>query len=86
VAWIGFDQPHNLGERETGGAGAAIWLEYMAARSKGQAMSTASATGGGDDRRGDLPAPNSPAGQGVASLGVDDASRRSRPSSSENVF
>jgi penicillin-binding protein 1A len=30
VAWIGFDQPHNLGKGETGGAAALpIWINYM---------------------------------------------------------
>jgi penicillin-binding protein 1A len=31
VAWMGFDQPRNLGDRETGGTGALpIWINYMA--------------------------------------------------------
>jgi penicillin-binding protein 1A len=30
VAWIGFDQPRNLGKGETGGAAALpIWINYM---------------------------------------------------------
>lgn len=30
VAWVGFDQPHNLGKGETGGAAALpIWINYM---------------------------------------------------------
>lgn len=30
VAWVGFDQPHNLGRGETGGAAALpIWINYM---------------------------------------------------------
>ena len=32
VAWLGFDTPHSLGERETGGGAALpIWMDYMAA-------------------------------------------------------
>jgi len=30
IAWMGYDQPHSLGDRETGGGAALpIWMEYM---------------------------------------------------------
>ena len=30
IAWMGFDQPHSLGDRETGGGAALpIWIDYM---------------------------------------------------------
>jgi penicillin-binding protein 1A len=36
IAWIGFDQPHSLGAKETGGAAALpIWMNYMAYALKG---------------------------------------------------
>ena len=36
VAWIGFDEPRSLGERESGGGLALpIWIEYMATALKG---------------------------------------------------
>jgi penicillin-binding protein 1A len=31
IAWMGFDQPHSLGDKETGGGAALpIWIDYMA--------------------------------------------------------
>ena len=36
VAWVGFDQPKSLGERETGGVAALpIWIGYMQKALKG---------------------------------------------------
>lgn len=36
IAWLGFDQPRSLGDRETGGGGALpIWMDYMAVAMKG---------------------------------------------------
>lgn len=36
VAWVGYDQPRSLGERETGGAAALpIWINYMKTALKG---------------------------------------------------
>jgi penicillin-binding protein 1A len=36
VAWLGFDQPHRLGDRETGGAAALpIWMSFMGKALKG---------------------------------------------------
>ena len=36
VAWLGFDKPHSLGEKETGGGAALpIWMDYMGAVLKG---------------------------------------------------
>ena len=36
VAWLGFDKPHSLGEKETGGGAARpIWMDYMGAVLKG---------------------------------------------------
>ncbi|MGZ8256517.1 MAG: penicillin-binding protein, partial [Gallionella sp.] len=30
IAWMGFDQPHSLGDRETGGGAALpMWMNYM---------------------------------------------------------
>jgi penicillin-binding protein 1A len=36
IAWIGFDTPHSLGDKETGGGAALpIWMDYMARILKG---------------------------------------------------
>lgn len=36
IAWIGFDQPHSLGNKETGGQAALpIWISYMTSALKG---------------------------------------------------
>jgi len=56
-AWIGFDQPKNLGNKETGGAAALpIWIGYMARALKDVPMKTPDApegivaSGGGRER------------------------------------
>src|SRR5690606_39172592 len=37
VAWLGYDQPRSLGDRETGGGAALpIWLDFMTYALKGQ--------------------------------------------------
>jgi penicillin-binding protein 1A len=74
VSWIGFDQPRPLGDRETGGGLALpIWINYMSVALK-------------DHREVDRPVPDGiinvggeiyftefQPGQGVASVGLDDA-------------
>lgn len=37
IAWVGFDQPHNMGRGETGGSAALpIWIDYMRVALQGQ--------------------------------------------------
>jgi len=87
VAWIGFDQPHNLGERETGGGLALpIWLEYMGSALKGQAIVDREPPPGVVTIDGEYYLEQFQPGQGVASLGLDDAQPPEQPKHSENVF
>jgi penicillin-binding protein 1A len=87
VAWIGFDQPHNLGERETGGGLALpIWLEYMGSALKGQAIVDREPPPGVVTIDGEYYLEQFQPGQGVASLGLDDAQPPEQAKHSENVF
>jgi penicillin-binding protein 1A len=67
VAWMGYDQPRSLGERETGGTGALpIWVNYMRAALKGVPEKPlappkgviSSTVGGGMDASGLVEAPS----------------------------
>jgi penicillin-binding protein 1A len=71
VAWVGFDQPRKLGDRETGGGLALpIWVGYMGTALKGVPDVSMQPPSGvvkvGDDWYYSETRP----GQGVASLGV----------------
>lgn len=75
VAWIGFDQPKSLGDRETGGGLALpIWLGYMSKALKGVPEKERVAPTGVVNVGGEVYyVENQPqTGQGVASLGVDE--------------
>jgi penicillin-binding protein 1A len=73
VAWIGFDQPHPLGERETGGGLALpIWLEFMTTALKGVAVTEREAPPGVVMIDGEYYLQQFQPGQGVASLGLDE--------------
>jgi len=74
VAWIGFDQPRNLGERETGGGLALpIWLEYMGTALKGVPVVDREPPPGVVTIDGEYYLEQFQPGEGVASLGLDDA-------------
>ena len=71
VAWVGYDQPRKLGERETGGGLALpIWINYMAVALKGVPESPATAPSGVVSINGDWYFSDTRPGQGIASLGV----------------
>lgn len=71
VAWVGYDQPRKLGERETGGGLALpIWINYMAVALKGVPESPATAPNGVVSLNGDWYFADTRPGQGIASLGV----------------
>ncbi len=73
VAWVGFDQPHKLGNRETGGGLALpIWMGYMAkalAKVPEQALPVPDGVVTVD---GDYYYAETTPGQGIASLGLTD--------------
>ena len=71
IAWIGFDQPKNLGNRETGGGLALpIWMGYMQTILKDVPMSDRLVPSGLIPANGDYYYDENPPGTGVTSLGV----------------
>jgi len=74
VGWMGFDQPRQLGVRETGGGLALpIWIDYMAGALKGVPETTRDMPPGVVQINGEVYLEEYQPGQGVASLGIDDA-------------
>jgi penicillin-binding protein 1A len=73
IAWIGFDQPKNLGNRETGGGLALpIWIGYMQKALKDIPIEERSMPDGVIQAGGDYYYAENPPGTGVASLGLGD--------------
>lgn len=71
AAWVGFDQPHKLGDRETGGGLALpIWINYMRVALKGAPDVPAKAPPGVVQINGDWYLAEVPPGKGIAALGV----------------
>jgi penicillin-binding protein 1A len=71
VAWVGFDQPRKLGDRETGGGLALpIWINYMAVALKGVPDKPVEPPNGLVQLNGDWYYGETRPGQGIASLGV----------------
>ncbi|TFV99583.1 penicillin-binding protein 1A [Oxalobacteraceae bacterium OM1] len=73
IAWIGFDQPKNLGNRETGGGLALpIWVNYMQKALKDVPVEERSVPEGIIQANGDYYYAENPPGTGVRSLGMGD--------------
>ena len=73
IAWIGFDQPKSLGDRETGGGLALpIWLGYMQKALKGVPEKERVMPAGVVNVGGEVYYVENQPGQGVNSLGLDD--------------
>ncbi|EGF31989.1 Multimodular transpeptidase-transglycosylase [Oxalobacteraceae bacterium IMCC9480] len=73
IAWIGFDQPKNLGNRETGGGLALpIWINYMQKALKDVPIDEREVPSGLIQANGDYYYAENPPGMGVSSLGVND--------------
>ncbi|MFO1299433.1 MAG: penicillin-binding protein 1A [Burkholderiaceae bacterium] len=71
VAWVGFDQPHKLGDRETGGGLALpIWIDYMATALRGLPEQEPQPPAGIVRVDGEYYYAETRPGQGIASLGV----------------
>jgi penicillin-binding protein 1A len=72
VAWVGFDQPRNLGEKETGGGLALpIWMNYMGKALKGVPEKQRDPPPGIVQIAGDSFYSETQPGQGIASVGVN---------------
>jgi penicillin-binding protein 1A len=73
VAWVGFDQPRKLGDRETGGGLALpIWITYMGQATRGEPVRPRDPPEGVVQISGDWYYTETRPGQGIASLGVAD--------------
>lgn len=71
VAWIGFDQPRNLGNKETGGGLALpIWINYMQKALKSEPVDERTMPDGLIAANGDYYYAEYPPGTGVRTLGV----------------
>ncbi len=74
VAWMGFDQPRPLGQRETGGGLALpIWIGYMQTALKGRPEETLPMPDGLVVVGGETYFEEFPPGNGIASVGVEHA-------------
>nr|WP_228535835.1 penicillin-binding protein 1A [Noviherbaspirillum malthae] len=73
VAWIGFDQPKNLGNKETGGGLALpIWISYMQKALKDAPVEEKAMPEGVIQVANDYYYAENPPGMGVRSLGLSD--------------
>ncbi len=73
VAWVGFDQPRKLGDRETGGGLALpIWISYMGKALKGVPEQPRTVPTGVADLAGEYYYTETRPGQGVASIGLSE--------------
>jgi penicillin-binding protein 1A len=73
IAWIGFDQPKNLGAKETGGAAALpIWISYMQKTLKDVAVEERTVPEGLIQVAGEYYYAEYPPGTGVRNLGLDE--------------
>jgi penicillin-binding protein 1A len=71
IAWIGYDQPKSLGDRETGGGLALpIWINYMAKALKDQPMISRTVPLGLIEANGDYYYSEYPPGGAVRDLGL----------------
>ncbi|MGH6643874.1 MAG: penicillin-binding transpeptidase domain-containing protein, partial [Bradyrhizobium sp.] len=74
VAWLGFDQPRQLGERETGGGLALpIWISYMKQALNGVPETAREMPAGVVNLGGEFYFAELQPGQGIASVGLEDA-------------
>jgi len=74
VAWVGYDTPRKLGERETGGGLALpIWIDYMAYALKGVPVQEPTPPEGVVQSRGDWAYAEFADGAGVTAIGLEDA-------------
>jgi len=73
VAWVGFDQPRKLGDRETGGGLALpIWIDYMTTALKGVPQAGENPPRGVVRLDGEYYLSETRPGQGIATIGIED--------------
>jgi penicillin-binding protein 1A len=86
VSWMGFDQPRPLGDRETGGGLALpIWINYMARALPNRPPLPLAEPAGVVNVGGEVYFAEFQPGQGVASVGLDDALPGAEPGTTTRV-
>ncbi|HEY0845449.1 MAG TPA: penicillin-binding protein, partial [Noviherbaspirillum sp.] len=86
VAWIGFDQPKNLGNKETGGGLALpIWISYMQKALKDVPIEERPVPEGIIEVANDYYYAENPPGTGVRSLGLADQPEAEQEEAKEEV-
>ena len=86
IAWIGFDQPKNLGNKETGGGVALpIWIGYMQKALKDLPIEERAVPEGIIQVGGDYFYAENPPGAGVRSLGLTDRPATEEEKAKEEV-
>jgi penicillin-binding protein 1A len=80
VAWMGYDNPRKMGDRETGGGLALpIWIDFMAVALKGVPVSEVTAPEGVINQGGEWYFSEFANNQGVTSLGLDEPPTEEAP-------
>ena len=86
VAWMGFDQPRPLGDRETGGGLALpIWISYMGKVLPNRPPLTMAQPSGVVNIGGEVYFSEFQPGYGVASVGLEDALPGAEPATASSV-
>lgn len=86
IAWIGFDQPKNLGNHETGGGLALpIWIDYMKTALKGMPNIDREVPPGIIKVGNDYYYQENPPGEGVGNLGVGNLGGRGNQTTKDAV-
>ena len=85
VVWIGYDNPHNLGDRETGGGLALpVWIDLMRTALQGVPVQELAPPGGVTNVAGDWIYDEYASGGGVSSLGLDEPAPGAAPPDERN--
>ena len=85
VAWVGYDTPRKLGDRETGGGlSLPIWIDFMAVALKGVAVSDANAPEGVLNVNGEWFFEEFTRNQGVTNLGMEEQRQSPPPAPAED--
>ena len=84
IVWIGYDTPRKLGDRETGGGLALpVWIEYMSQTLKGVPVAEAKVPEGVINVAGEWYYDEYSPGQGITTLGTEDALPPQAPTEDE---
>ncbi len=87
VAWVGYDQPRKLGEKETGGGLALpIWMKYMQRVLKGVPEVKQAQPGGMTNQGDEVYYSESRPGTGVAALGVEETRSEKTEEVRDQIF